>query len=881
MSQKVTSGLQAATAQPADLPHVAADGLRFELAAAAAGIGTFEWDLATNELTWDARLRALLGFEAEEPATVQRFVGRILPADQPAVEHAAAEAIRVGGQLRIDFRIIDTTGATHWLTTRGQVIRDAAGRGQRMLGAIFDTSNLRPDREQVARALDTMATAYATVDRDWTVRYANQAARALLPGREPVGNSVWELMPSLADQDIANLLRGVMDGGQHATVELDARRRSRRLEMSVQPISDGIAVLINDVTQRRQAEDEATRAAARVALLAEAGTALVQRRPVPETVEAGLGLLVPRLARAAMISLRDGTDRRHTLVGLRHENPEEQADLRTLFEAIALGDDPSTLSGRAVATGSTQIIGDFDEALIHRATEDPQLQERLRALEATGVLAVPLISRGESIGFIGLVGRDGSTPSGPDLVLIEDIASRLASAIDNAQIFGQVQQARTTAELVTGRLEFLASISDALGSTLDAEKASERLARMLVPTLADWAMVTLLDDEGRVEDIASNHVDPSQQPLLDRYVSSRRESLVADPSLIGEVVAAGQPLFQLDQAGFFTRLRGDQSEEALAQLAPGAVTALPILARDRALGVISLYNRMERGRPSDQEMEAAREVARRAGLVLDNARLYARSRSMAETLQRSLLTPPVHPPDLQVVTRYVPAIADAQVGGDWYDAFHSGDGTTTLVIGDVMGHDTEAAALMGQLRTLVRAIAVDRRESPGAVLSRVDAAAATLGLDTTATAVLAQVLEGSSTARGRRLRWSNAGHPPPVLLEESGAVSFLDAPADLLLGLGAHFRRTDHVVDLPPGSTVLLFTDGLVEGRAQPLDVGLRQLAIAGRPLTGLPLDVLCDRLLSALLPNPGAEDDVALVAVRVSPAGQPAAQPSEGEPGS
>ncbi len=131
-------------------------------------------------------------------------------------------------------------------------------------------------------------------------------------------------------------------------------------------------------------------------------------------------------------------------------------------------------------------------------------------MRAVGVLAVPLVSRGESIGFIGLMGLGGQTPSGPDLVLIEDIASRIASAIDNAQILGQVQQARQTAELVTARLEFLASVADALGSTLDADQASARLARMVVPTLGDWAMVTLLDDEGRVESIVGSHSDSAQ-----------------------------------------------------------------------------------------------------------------------------------------------------------------------------------------------------------------------------------------------------------------------------------------------------------------------------------------------------------------------------------
>ena len=267
------------------------------------------------------------------------------------------------------------------------------------------------------------------------------------------------------------------------------------------------------------------------------------------------------------------------------------------------------------------------------------------------------------------------------------------------------------------------------------------------------------------------------------------------------------------------------------------------------------------------EMDSAREVARRAGLVLDNARLYARSQSMAETLQRSLLTKAVEPADLQVATRYVPAIADAQVGGDWYDAFQTGDGITTLVIGDVMGHDKDAAALMGQLRTLVRAIAVDRQEPPGAVLSRVDAAARRAGRRHHGhRRARAGAGEHVRSRAARLLRWSNAGHPPPVLIDPDGTVRVLDSPPDLLLGLRTGLPRADHVVDLSFGSTVLMFTDGLVEGRAQPLDIGLLRLAQAVGPLTKLPLEQMCDELLKALLPPQGAEDDVALVALRIDP---------------
>ncbi len=810
--------------------------LRHELAVDAAGIGSFDWDLATNRLVWDERMSALMVSGVPAEPAVQDFVDHILPADREAVGRATQQAIREGGDLRVDFRIIDDGGATRWLTVRGRVLCGADGRAARMMGAVYDSSGVHLDRERAAQALDSMATAYATIDTTWRVSYANEAARRLLSGRgEPVGQTVHELLPALADPSIDALLDQVMSDRQPARYEIFAPRLDRWLEVSAQPVTTGIAVLVADVTARRAAQEEALQAAHRVELLARAGTELVQRRPVSETVEAGLALLVPELADSAMIYLRESPGQPLRLVGLRNPDPQAEADLRALFRALPLGDDPGTATGRAVATGHTQVIGDLGEAIIGRATSDPQLRARLLAIKAKGVLAIPLVSRGESIGFLGLLGRGGEAATGPDLVLIEDIASRIASALDNAQILTQVQQASQDAASVSGRLEFLASVADALGSTLDAEQAAARLARMLVPHLADWALVTLLDDDGGVDHIVS-HADPARRALVERYARGRHESLKASPGLLAEVVTEGGQLTQFDGGQFLERMSADPAGAALRELRPGWVTALPILARDRTLGVISLFFSAERAGPDDNLLEAASEVARRAGLVFDNARLYRRSQSMAVTLQRSLLTPAVQPADLEVRPHYVPAIADAQVGGDWYDAFQTPDGTTTLVIGDVMGHDSGAAALMGQLRTLVRAIAVDRQESPSAVLSRVDSAAMALGLDTTATAVVAQVLP-ADVAGERRFRWSNAGHPPPIVLLPGGEVRVLDSPSDLLLGLGDESPRTDHVTTLPAGATVLMFTDGLVEGRQQPFEDGMKRLRAAVSPLRGQRLE--------------------------------------------
>jgi serine phosphatase RsbU (regulator of sigma subunit) len=217
----------------------------------------------------------------------------------------------------------------------------------------------------------------------------------------------------------------------------------------------------------------------------------------------------------------------------------------------------------------------------------------------------------------------------------------------------------------------------------------------------------------------------------------------------------------------------------------------------------------------------------------------------------------------------VPAAEAARVGGDWYDAFLQRDGTPVVVIGDVVGHDTAAAAAMGQLRGLLRGIAHHSGAGPAEVLRGLDEAIAAMHTDTLATAVVARLEPVGPPGRcGRRmLRWTNAGHPPPIVLAPDGDVSVRGgATGDLMLGVDPSAERAEPTACLAPGSTVLLYTDGLVERRRSTLDEGTARLVEQLRELAGLPLPTLCDALLERLLRGT-PEDDVALVAVRLAPA--------------
>jgi serine phosphatase RsbU (regulator of sigma subunit) len=307
-------------------------------------------------------------------------------------------------------------------------------------------------------------------------------------------------------------------------------------------------------------------------------------------------------------------------------------------------------------------------------------------------------------------------------------------------------------------------------------------------------------------------------------------------------------------------LMGDERTAGmLRDLRAESVLVLPLPAESRTVGVLSLY--LDAGRDvTADDLATARAVAVQAGRAIDRVGRQSRQIQLAEALQRSLLTAPPVLPGVEVEVRYVPAAEAARVGGDWYDVFVQPDGDAVVVIGDVVGHDTAAAAAMGQLRGLLRGIAHSGRGGPADVLRGLDEAMATMHAGTLATAAV-----GRLEAGGARLRWANAGHPPPVLLRPDGSVEALaHEEADLLLGVDATAERREDVVSLAPGTTVVLHTDGLVERRGSTLDEGVERLHRTLAELAGRPLPELCDELLARLLEGT-PQDDVALVAIRVA----------------
>jgi PAS domain S-box-containing protein len=421
------------------------------------------------------------------------------------------------------------------------------------------------------------------------------------------------------------------------------------------------------------------------------------------------------------------------------------------------------------------------------------------------------------------------------------------------------------------RHELLAEVTRELTGTLDAEEAVARLAQRVVPDLADWCLVSLVGEDRQggtrrgLRDVGCWHVDADLRPVVQDYANERIPAL-RDTSFVAQALSTDHPVIVEQDATARIRpvLLPGRAQDLLEQLNPESFAVLPLRGRGRTVGLLSLFNGRARGRIRPESIATAAEIAARAGQALDNARLYREQRQLAEGLQRSLLTAPAQPDHLQIVVRYRPAAEAAQVGGDWYDAFLQPGGATVVTIGDVLGHNTEAAAAMGQLRSMLRAIAVTTDAGPAEVLRRVDAAMTTLQVNTTATAVVARLEQTEDEVhRGlTRVRWSNAGHPPPMVVDPDGTVLPLTGlRAELLLGVDDSAPRRDVEATLSRGSVLVLFTDGLVERRDADLDEGIERLSQALEELAGRDLDELCDELLARMLPA-DPDDDVALIAI-------------------
>ncbi|MDX2676454.1 SpoIIE family protein phosphatase [Streptomyces sp. NY05-11A] len=469
----------------------------------------------------------------------------------------------------------------------------------------------------------------------------------------------------------------------------------------------------------------------------------------------------------------------------------------------------------------------------------------------------------------------GRTPADPDedhawsvsLYRLEDARGTVLGVAASVVDVTDRHRAAVEAESARRRLALIADASARIGTTLDLERTARELADVAVPELADVAAVELLDAvvAGRRTSLGPAE-DAVIRALAVRVYNAPDALQASDPPgqvarygpqrLITECVRTGRPVMvaQVKDEDLTRIARSPESAELLARAGVHSYLAVPLIARGEVLGALDL-KRIHHPLPFGRDdLLLARELAARAAVQIDNARWYQNARTTALTLQRSLL--PSHPAvtgGLEVASRYQPAGATTEVGGDWFDVIPLPDGKTALVVGDVMGSGIDAAATMGRLRTATTTLA-SLDLDPAVLLEHLDRI--TQGLDHS----IATCVYAVHDPRLGQCRIANAGHLPPARVRPGRPPELLDLPTGAPLGVGGvAFSTTD--VDFAPGDQLVLYTDGLVETRVHSLDERLEALlALLDDPAR--PLEELCDLLLSALH-HPDNHDDVALLVAR------------------
>lgn len=433
---------------------------------------------------------------------------------------------------------------------------------------------------------------------------------------------------------------------------------------------------------------------------------------------------------------------------------------------------------------------------------------------------------------------------------------RLQSALHSRD--RRVQELSAAEALVGRRLQGLAFVALELAAAETVDELTELVVvRGLTAMGCDGGGVAVRDDETQVVRLTISDTRLEGQMRQEMPLTTHL------PSVVAAVVP--EPIYLGDRdAGLAW---GEEMALAYDTSGREAWASLPLVAEGRLLG--SLTVAFDEPRTFDEpERDLLAAFAAQCAQALQRIQVreaerqaMRSSRLLSESLQLSLLTEPVEPDGVQVVVRYQPASREAYVGGDWYDAFPVRGGDTLLVIGDVAGHDRLATAAMAQVRGLLRGVAHSLDGSPAEVLGGLDHAMRDLDVDALVTALVVRV-QAAPQSSSRQVRWSSAGHPPPLLLLPDGSCELLPGEPELLLGVEPDTARTDHQHEIPHGATLLLYTDGLVERRGESLTQGLEWLCHRVEALAALPLSGLCNALLAELPTD--AEDDVAMLAIRV-----------------
>lgn len=541
---------------------------------------------------------------------------------------------------------------------------------------------------------------------------------------------------------------------------------------------------------------------------------------------------VPTLADICMIDLaEEGSIRRAAVAANRG------VDCAIVERLAQFPPDPDGThpAARVLASGKPEFAVELSDEFLRSTCRDGEHFLAVRSLGFDSFMTVPLAARGRVFGAMTLVSSGSGRRYGErDLAVAQDLAGRVALAIDNIALYQSAREAER-------RVALVARAGAALTSSLDVHTVAERLGELLNREVGDVCEVHVARPDGQWLRQTFTAGQPGPPVLVD-----------ALPGEVARVVTSRGP------ALFGDRLGGVLASPPPAGGRWASAAVVPLAARGHTVGVLTVGSATD---TSAQELvDIVQVISGRAALALDNALLFEQERTAAEVLQRSLL--PQHLPvvaGMRTAVRYEPAGPRTEVGGDWFDVLPFGDDRVGVVMGDVMGRGIPAASVMGQLRNGLRMLALQRLQ-PGEALSLLNRL---IGSETASS--FATVLYGVIDLSDRSFTFANAGHCPPLRLRR-GVADYLELPPGIPLGCFPDSDYAHHAVELAPGDVLVLYTDGLIEQRDRSIDDGLEALARAATSGAGTDPEGLCDHLLAVLKTPDGSEDDTAILAIELQP---------------
>jgi len=810
--------------------------------------GVWDWHLPSGRVRWSGEFADLVGIPAVPGGAPRDWLATVDPRDRDRVESRIADAVRAGGTWEEEFRVIHPARGPRWLSARGRMYRDGDGEGEpeRFIGIAMDVTERHRAEEELRRLNATgerLATALTRAEvTSEVVRQARGlpgVAKAVLldPGAAPglaspadalVGAArasgraqhgsaagvPWVAMPLGGDGTVLALSRpGDGSGGEE---EVDAGFLAAFADQCAQALE---RARLHDAERSARREVEALQTAT------EALAAVGGLQDVAETIVREAIVTFGAAAAGVRLLSSDGARLRTVAVGGFDDGLVRPAGVS------GVDDDVPTVAALA---GTAIFAEDGAQVALLRPTAEhlPQAWPGLGALAA-----LPLQADDRIVGVLGLRFQGPRSFRPEERNTLRALARLSAMSLMRAGLHENEARRRAHADL-------LADVSLTLDSEIGLAARIDRLRGLLVPRWADGCAISAPGADGGTR-AAVGATDPALEGILRR--GGPWAASPDDGALLGCDDDDGGPFASLVAAGVIDA--GTAGE--VAGVAAGLLVA-PIAAHGRAAGAIALVFREHPGR-SLAELLPVEEIGRRVGIALDNARLYEAQVDVATTLQRSLL--PERLPDvagLELAARYQTATAHTEAGGDWYEAVEIPGGGVFLAVGDVVGRGTVAASVMGQLRSAMRAYALAGL-GPRKVLEHLSRFAAGIRGAEVSTAVCVEIRPDSD-----RVTYACAGHPYPLVVEADGGVRILRDGRGPALGVTDRGYTQDEA-EMPTGATLLLYTDGLIERRTEPLEVGLERLGAAAAAERAEPAGVLADRVVGRLT-GAVSNDDVALL---------------------